>query len=234
MPKPLASRLSEGQILLAKDINTLFITDEGKPLEKRQIPWQSAPESIGYSYPYIVALQPPAKGSLEVRNPETLSLLQTISLPGAAQLHFPPPTVSLPHAGKGFHISSDRVVWKMGANDYDSQIDELVAQALQRDFAALYDYLVNRDIVWDGSEARAGRKWVLVSESGNRAFDADTPEVQRSGISAVANHIQCQLARLRRARLLAEIRIPTEGPGAVQLASRKWGLAVLIGDVDQS
>lgn len=128
VPRPLATKLADGQMLLAKDINTLFITDEGKPLpNKRQIPWQSAPESVGYSYPYILALQPPAKGTLEVRNPDTLSLLQTISLPGAANLHFPPPTVSLAHAGKGFHISSDRAVWKMDATDYDSQIDELVS-----------------------------------------------------------------------------------------------------------
>ncbi|OHW98427.1 vacuolar sorting protein 39 domain 1 [Colletotrichum incanum] len=126
MPKPLAAKLAEGELLLAKDINSMFITDEGKPVEKRQIPWQSAPEQIGYSYPYILALQPPSKGSLEVRNPETLHLLQTISLPGAAQLHLPPPNVSLAHAGKGFHISSDRCVWKMGATDYDSQINELV------------------------------------------------------------------------------------------------------------
>ncbi|OAQ71114.1 vacuolar morphogenesis protein AvaB [Pochonia chlamydosporia 170] len=128
-PKPLAAKLADGQMLLAKDINTMFIDDSGKPLEKRQIPWPLAPESIGYSYPYILALQPPAKGSLEVRNPDTLSLMQTISLPGAAQLHFPPPTVSLAHAGKGFHISSDRCVWKMGATDYDSQVEELIQNA---------------------------------------------------------------------------------------------------------
>ncbi|OTB10432.1 hypothetical protein K445DRAFT_322958 [Daldinia sp. EC12] len=129
MPKPLSTRLAEGQMLLAKDINSLFIDMDGKPLEKRQVPWQSAPESIGYSYPYILVLQPPAKGTLEVRNPETLSLLQTIELPGAAQLHFPPPTVSLAHAGKGFHISSDRVVWKMEATDYDTQVKELMDKA---------------------------------------------------------------------------------------------------------
>lgn len=128
VPRPLATKLADGQMLLAKDINTLFITDEGKPIpDKRQIPWQSAPESVGYSYPYILALQPPTKGSLEVRNPDTLSMLQNISLPGAADLHFPPPTVSLAHAGKGFHISSDRVVWKMDATDYDLQVEELVS-----------------------------------------------------------------------------------------------------------
>lgn len=130
MPKPLATKLAEGEMLLAKDINTLFIDDEGKPLERKQVPWQSAPESIGYSYPYILALQPPSKGSLEVRNPHTLSLLQTMSLAGAAQLHFPPPTVSLAHAAKGFHISSDRCVWKMVATNYDSQIEELVEHGM--------------------------------------------------------------------------------------------------------
>lgn len=129
MPKPLATRLAEGQMLLAKDINSLFIDTNGNPLDKRQVPWQSAPESIGYSYPYILILQPPAKGTLEVRNPETLSLLQIIELPGAAQLHFPPPTVSLAHAGKGFHISSDRAVWKMEATDYDTQVQELIDTA---------------------------------------------------------------------------------------------------------
>ncbi|KAK8863188.1 AvaB protein [Apiospora arundinis] len=130
MPKPLAAKLAEGGMLLAKDINTLFIDAEGKPVDKRQIPWQSAPDNIGYSYPYILALQPPSKGALEVRNPDTLSLLQNLNLPGAAQLHFPPPTYSLAHAGKGFHISSDRCVWKMDATDYDSQISDLIQQGL--------------------------------------------------------------------------------------------------------
>ncbi|KAJ2973404.1 hypothetical protein NUW58_g8946 [Xylaria curta] len=129
VPKPLAARLVEGEMLLAKDVHSLFIDTDGRPLERRQVPWLSAPESIGYSYPYILALQSPAKGSLEVRNPETLNLLQTIELTGAAQLHFPPPTVSLAHAGKGFHISSDRVVWKMDATDYDTQVQELIEKA---------------------------------------------------------------------------------------------------------
>ncbi|KAG5944692.1 hypothetical protein E4U53_006832 [Claviceps sorghi] len=125
-PRPLATKLSAGQMLLARDINSLFVDDHGKPLDKRQIPWTSAPESIDYSYPYILVLQPPAKGVLEVRNPDTLSLMQSILLHGAAQLHIPPPTYSLAHAGKGFHISSERCVWKMDATDYDSQIEELI------------------------------------------------------------------------------------------------------------
>lgn len=124
-PKPLATRLGEGEYLLAKDINSLFIDIEGNSLGRRQVPWAVAPEAVGYSYPYMLSLQA-TKGTMEVRNPETLSLLQTIALAGASQLHVPQPNVSLAHAGKGFLVLSDRCIWRMGALDYDSQIDELV------------------------------------------------------------------------------------------------------------
>ena len=127
-PPPLATQLGEGEMLLAKDINTLFIDTDGNSLGRRQIPWSVAPEAVGYSYPYLLALQA-TKGTLEVRNPETLSLLQTISLPSAHQLHVPQPNVSLAHAGKGFLVLSDRCVWRMKALDYDAQIDALVEQA---------------------------------------------------------------------------------------------------------
>ena len=127
-PPPLATQLGEGEMLLAKDINTLFIDTDGSSLGRRQVPWSVAPEAVGYSYPYLLALQA-TKGTLEVRNPETLSLLQTISLPSAHQLHVPQPNVSLAHAGKGFLVLSDRCVWRMKALDYDAQIDALVEQA---------------------------------------------------------------------------------------------------------
>ena len=124
-PKPLATRLSEGEILLAKDINTLFIDTDGKSLGRRQIPWAVAPDAVGYSYPYLLALQA-SRGTLEVRNPQSLNLLQSIPLPNAGQLHVPQPNVSLAHAGKGFLVSSERCVWRMCALEYDSQIDALV------------------------------------------------------------------------------------------------------------
>lgn len=126
VPKPLATRLGEGELLLAKDVNSLFIDTDGNALDKRQVPWPSAPESLAYSYPYMLALQPPAKGGLEVRNPDTLNLLQTIALPNANYMHVPQPNISLAHAGKGFLVGSDRCIWRMGAQNYESQIDELV------------------------------------------------------------------------------------------------------------
>ncbi|KAH9826999.1 Vacuolar sorting protein 39 domain 1 [Teratosphaeria destructans] len=126
VPKPMATALSKDVVLLAKDVNTLFTDTEGKALEKRQIPWSLSPEAVGYSYPYLLALQPPEKGTLQIRNPDTLSLLQTLSVPSASILHVPQPNISLAHAGKGFLVASDRTIWRMNALPYDSQLNELV------------------------------------------------------------------------------------------------------------
>ena len=126
IPKPMATKLSEDQLLLAKDVNTLFTDTDGKALAKRQVPWAFVPEAVAYSYPYLLCLQQPSKGSLEVRNPETLSLLQTITLPNAMLIHVPQPNISLAHAGKGFLVANDRCIWRMGALHYESQIEELV------------------------------------------------------------------------------------------------------------
>ncbi|KAK4242835.1 hypothetical protein C8A03DRAFT_10918 [Achaetomium macrosporum] len=66
---------------------------------------------------------------------------------------------------------------QVGEEEEDIWLSRTVAQLLQKDFAALYDYLVNRDIVWDESEARPSRKWMMVSESGNQGFETDTPDL---------------------------------------------------------
>ncbi|CAK4033535.1 Vacuolar morphogenesis 6 [Lecanosticta acicola] len=126
VPKPMVTSLVRNEVLLAKDVNTLFIDTEGKALEKRQVPWALAPEAIGYSYPYLLALSPPDKGTLQIRNPDTVSLLQTINVPGATILHVPQPNISLAHAGKGFLVASDRVIWRMNALPYHTQLTELL------------------------------------------------------------------------------------------------------------
>lgn len=141
VPKPLATRLGEGEMLLAKDVNSLFIDTEGNALDRRQVPWPSAPETVAYSYPYMLALQPPSKGSLEIRNPDTLNLLQSIALPNVTFLHVPQPNISLAHAGKGFLVASDRCIWRMGAQSYETQIDELVANGRYDEALSLLNML---------------------------------------------------------------------------------------------
>lgn len=126
VPKPMATNLTNNKMLIAKDVNTLFIDTDAKPADKRQIPWAFAPEAIGYSYPYLLSLQQTAKGALDVRSPDTLNLLQTIPLPGASILHVPQPNISLAHAGKGFLVASDRCIWRMVALKYEAQVQQLV------------------------------------------------------------------------------------------------------------
>ena len=126
VPDPLATGLGEDEMLLAKDINTHFIDRNGNPIGRRQIPWRATPQAIGYSYPYMLALQEATRGVLEVRNPQTLTLLQSIDLTGAVLLQVPNPNISLAHQGKGFLVASERVVWRMQGLNYDAQIDALV------------------------------------------------------------------------------------------------------------
>lgn len=128
VPKPLATALAGGEALLAKDVNTLFVDSSGHPLDRRQVPWALAPDAIGYSYPYLLALLPPDKGALQIRNPDTLSLLQNIHLPAATILHVPPPNISLAHAGKNFLVASERAIWRMNSQPYDSQVRDLLGQ----------------------------------------------------------------------------------------------------------
>ena len=47
---------------------------------------------------------------------------------------------------------------------------------LANDFHGLYDYLVDRDIIFDGTEYRPGQKWTITSQSGQH-FRADTFEL---------------------------------------------------------
>ncbi|KAI9824592.1 MAG: Vacuolar morphogenesis protein 6 [Thelocarpon impressellum] len=152
VPKPLATRLTDGELLLAKDINTLFIDAKGTPSSKRQLPWSTAPEAISFSYPYVLALHSSAKGTLEVRNPDTRSLLQSIALPNATQLHVPQPNVSLAHAGKGFLVASDRTIWRMEAEPYGSQIDQLVEGGRLDEAISLLDML--EDALVENKEER--------------------------------------------------------------------------------
>ena len=69
IPEPLATGLGEKDMLLAKDMNTHFIDRAGEPIGRRQVPWRSTPQAIGYSYPFLLSLKEVAKGVLDVRKP---------------------------------------------------------------------------------------------------------------------------------------------------------------------
>ncbi len=152
VPKPLAATLTDGELLLAKDVNTIFIDRDGRALDRRQIQWTTAPEVIAFSYPYLLALQPPSKGVLEVRSPKTLSLLQSVSVPNANKIQVPQAGVSLAHAGKGVLVASSRCVWRMTAHSYDSQISQLLEKGLLDEAISMIEML--EDVLLENKEER--------------------------------------------------------------------------------
>ena len=167
VPAPLATGLGPNEMLLAKDVNTHFIDRDGQSLGRRQIPWKSPPKAIGYSYPFLLALQENGgKGVLEVRNPQTLTSLQTIELPGGTLMQVPNPSISLAHQGKGFLVASDRVIWRMKGLHYDAQIDALV-EANQLDEAISLLGLIEETLVKD----KVGKMREIKMQKAQELFD---------------------------------------------------------------
>ena len=63
--------------------------------------------------------------------------------------------------------------WPMGSTEH-SWLTRGIVQRLAKDMYSLYDYLVDRNIMFDGSEYRGrGRNWVMISLSGP-TFHADS------------------------------------------------------------
>ncbi len=58
----------------------------------------------------------------------------------------------------------------------DTWLDREIVLSMQEDFGSLYDYLVNRDVIWNPREERASRKWEMAHRQ-NEDFQADLPEL---------------------------------------------------------
>jgi len=167
VPTPLATGLGPNEMLLAKDVNTHFIDRNGEPLGRRQIPWRGTPKAVGYSYPFLLALQEhSSKGVLEVRNPQTLTMLQSIELPSASLLQVPNPSISLAHQGKGFLVASDRAIWRMKGLHYAAQIDVLVEQGQLNEAISLLD-MIEETLIED----KVGRLREIKMQKAQKLFD---------------------------------------------------------------
>jgi hypothetical protein len=55
-----------------------------------------------------------------------------------------------------------------------SWLNRKIAHDLQEDFGALYDYLVDREVVWDAREERPGKKWEMINRR-TPDFKTDLP-----------------------------------------------------------
>ncbi|KIW01518.1 uncharacterized protein PV09_06996 [Verruconis gallopava] len=67
--------------------------------------------------------------------------------------------------------------WPPRSEDHQGHwLSRAVMTRLQADFGAVYNYWVDRDIVWDGNESRSSRKWEMVPKRLRAGgFEADSP-----------------------------------------------------------
>lgn len=72
------------------------------------------------------------------------------------------------------HYTRNYGNWPPASNK--TWLNRKVVLALQEDFGSLYDYLVNRDVIWNPREERASRKWEMAHRT-NADFKADVPEL---------------------------------------------------------
>jgi Vam6/Vps39-like protein vacuolar protein sorting-associated protein 39 len=108
-PLPLSLQLPDNNMLLVKDMLSTFLDADGKPLERRQIPWKEAPEKIGWTYPYLIALTTKSVG---IWNPDRSKLVQRIEIQGGHLLN----------DGKLLYVGSPTQVWRLVPLCYDDQV----------------------------------------------------------------------------------------------------------------
>lgn len=108
-PQPLSVQLPDNQILLVKDTLSAFLDASGKPLDRKQIPWKDSPERIGWTYPYLVAINSKGVG---IWNPEKGKLVQRLELQG----------VTMVNDGKLLYVANHTQVWRLVPIAYDSQV----------------------------------------------------------------------------------------------------------------
>jgi hypothetical protein len=111
-PQPLSVQLPDNQILLVKDTLSAFLDAEGKPLDRRQLPWKDSPEKIGWTYPYLIVL---TNKGITIWHPDAGKMVQRIDLAG----------VNLLNDGKLLYVASQTQVWRLVPYDYDSQVNSL-------------------------------------------------------------------------------------------------------------
>ncbi|KAK7203859.1 hypothetical protein BZA70DRAFT_259594 [Myxozyma melibiosi] len=116
----LAARLPEDEsVVLVNEFSSAFFSSETGSFmkSKRQIKFKDVPSMLGYSYPFVLSVTANGK-KLEVRNPKTYTLLQSINFPTLQ--HF--------NDGKNPFVASSRQIWKLSRRSFEEQIEELIGQ----------------------------------------------------------------------------------------------------------
>ncbi|GAA5808870.1 hypothetical protein MFLAVUS_002269 [Mucor flavus] len=126
--KPMITKIPNNEMLLARDHVSIFLGLDGTPTRKVGIEWSGTPEQIGYSYPYVIAILPK---HVEVRNIQTLTLVQQIELSNARFLN----------QGKLVYVASTSQIYRLTPFSFSSQIDQLVEKQEYKEAVSLLDQI---------------------------------------------------------------------------------------------
>ncbi|CDS07231.1 hypothetical protein LRAMOSA01180 [Lichtheimia ramosa] len=126
--KPMVTKIPNSEMLLARDHVSIFLGLDGTPTRKVGIEWSGAPEQMGYSYPYVIAILP---RHVEVRNIQSLALVQQIELPSARFLN----------QGKLVYVASTSQIWRLTPYSFTTQIEQLVEMQEYREAISLLEQI---------------------------------------------------------------------------------------------
>lgn len=112
---PYSVSLSEQRVLLIKDSLCYVISDHGQLLDTPLIDWPSPPDTVVFVYPYIICIFP---SHIEVRHPETFSILQTLAIPD----------VCFVDHGKRAFVATRHDVYRLQRSELKQQIYSLSEQ----------------------------------------------------------------------------------------------------------
>ncbi|KAI7848688.1 CNH domain-containing protein [Circinella umbellata] len=126
--KPMVTKIPNNEMLLARDHVSIFLGLDGTPTRKVGIEWSGAPEQMGYSYPYVIAI---LSRHVEVRNIQSLALVQQIDLSSARFLN----------QGKLVYVASNSTIWRLTPYSFSTQIDQLVEKQEYQEAVSLLDQI---------------------------------------------------------------------------------------------
>ena len=112
-PKPILTRTKD-QMILVRDVQSSFLDAECNILDTRAVTWQSAPEYVGYTYPYMIVV---LKTKVEIRNAKSGTQLQTFDIGGIQFLN----------DGKSLFWATSHNVYRLTPVPYAEQVEQLMS-----------------------------------------------------------------------------------------------------------
>jgi hypothetical protein len=106
--------------------------------------------------------------------------------------------------------------------DIETWLSRNVVKDLQSDFGALYDYLVDRDVVWEFVEERHSAGWKMTTANTSRRIQVDTADLPMNDI-LVAYDDRYQYPQIPHPCPLVPDSIPALGNEGLYKASKKQG-----------